>query len=188
MDEKLDLRIKKTHKALIKAMHQLLTEKSFDEISVTELCERAEVRRATFYKHFGDKSELLVYMIQELQKEYNARNEVIFDIQNPKKCMTTIFQYLIDFLDENKVMARTVVKSNAKNIVVDILSEQLIFDLKNHFAAMKQSGETNRFLPGMMAVIFSGVVINCAQWWIANSSRISKDEVIRQFELLIEHS
>ena len=188
MDEKLDLRIKKTHKALIKAMHQLLTEKSFDEISVTELCARAEVRRATFYKHFGDKSELLVYMIQELQKEYNARNEVIFDIQNPKKCMTTIFQYLIDFLDENKVMARTVVKSNAKNIVVDILSEQLIFDLKNHFAAMKQSGETNRFLPEMMAVIFSGVVINCAQWWIANSSRISKDEVIRQFELLIEHS
>lgn len=104
------------------------------------------------------------------------------------KCMTTIFKYLIDFLDENEVMARTVAKSNAKNIVVDILSEQLIFDLKNHFSAMKQNKEANKFLPEMLAVIFSGVVINCAQWWIANSNRISKDEVIKQFELLIEHS
>lgn len=102
--------------------------------------------------------------------------------------MTTIFKYLIDFLDENEVMARTVAKSNAKNIVVDILSEQLIFDLKNHFSAMKQNKEANKFLPEMLAVIFSGVVISCAQWWIANSNRISKDEVIKQFELLIEHS
>lgn len=188
MDEKLDLRIQKTHKALMKAMHELLTEKSFDEISVTELCERAETRRATFYKHFGDKSELLIYMIRERQEEYNARNEVVFDIQNPKKCMITIFKYLIDFLDENRVMAYTVMNSNAKNIVVDILSEQLIFDLKNHFSEMIQSSETNKFLPEMMAVVFSGVVISCAQWWIANSSRVSKDEVIRQFKLLIEHS
>lgn len=188
MEEKLDLRIQKTHKALMRALHELLTEKSFDEISVTELCERAETRRATFYKHFGDKRELLIFMIRERQEEYNARNEVVFDIQNPKKCMTTIFKYLIDFLDENKVMARTVVKSNARNIVMDILSEQLIFDLKNHFSNMKQNKETDKFLPEMMAVIFSGVVINCAQWWIANSNRISKDEVIKQFELLMEHS
>lgn len=188
MDEKLDLRIKKTHKALRKAMQELLTEKSFDEISVTELCERAETRRATFYKHFGDKSELLVYMIQELQQEYNARNEVVFDIQNPKKCMTTIFKYLIDFLDENRNMARTVMKSNAKHIVLDILSEQITFDLKNHFAAMQQNKDVNKFLPEMMAIISSGIVINCSQWWITNSNHISKDEVIKQFELLVEHS
>lgn len=127
-------------------------------------------------------------MIQELQQKYNSRNEVVFDIQNPQKCMTTIFKYLIDCLDENRVMVRTVMKSNAKNIVLDILSEQLTFDLKNHFATIKQNKEANIFLPEMMAVIFTGVVINCAQWWITNSNHISKDEVIKQFELLIEHS
>ena len=188
MDTKLDLRIRKTHKALIKAMQELLTEKSFDEISVTELCEHAETRRATFYKHFGDKSELLIFMIQELQQEYNARNEVVFDIQNPKKCMTTIFQYLIDFLDENSTMARTVMKSNAKNIVVDILNEQLTFDLKYHFSAMEQNQPVNKAVSEMMAVMFSGVVINCAQWWVANSHRISKDEVVEQFKFLIDQS
>lgn len=102
-------------------------------------------------------------MIQELQQKYNSRNEVVFDIQNPQKCMTTIFKYLIDCLDENRVMVRTVMKSNAKNIVLDILSGQLTFDLKNHFATIKQNKEASKFLPEMMAVIFTGVVINCAQ-------------------------
>jgi AcrR family transcriptional regulator len=155
---------------------------------VTELCERAETRRATFYKHFADKSELLVYMIQQLQEEYNARNEIVFDIQNHRKCMTTIFKYLIAFLDENIVMLRTVMKSNAKNIFLNIFSEQLTFDLKGHFATIKQNKEANKFLPEIIAVIFSGVVINCAQWWITNSNRISKEEIIEQFELLIEHA
>ena len=35
---------------------------------MTELCEKAVIRKATFYKHFGDKTELLVYMIQEIQR------------------------------------------------------------------------------------------------------------------------
>lgn len=187
MEEKMDLRIRKTHKALLNALQELLTEKSFDEITVTELCERAETRRATFYKHFGDKSELLVYMIQELQEEYNTKNEVVFDAQNPKKYITTIFKYLIDFLDSNKNMAGTVLKSDAKNIVLDIFNQQLIFDLKNHFSAINQNNTVKKFIPEMMAVISSGVVINCAQWWITSNGRYSKDEVIEQFDFLIEH-
>ena len=41
MEEKIDLRIQKTHRALPGALRELLSEKSFDEISVSELCDRA---------------------------------------------------------------------------------------------------------------------------------------------------
>ena len=68
MEKPLDLRVLKTRKALTAALYSLLCEKSMDNITVTELCERAVVRKATFYKHFGDKNELLTYMIQELQR------------------------------------------------------------------------------------------------------------------------
>lgn len=58
MEEKVDFRVKKTRKALLQALRALLSEKSFDDITVTELCERAEIRRVTFYSHFGGKEEL----------------------------------------------------------------------------------------------------------------------------------
>ena len=71
MKKNLDLRVQKTYRSLTQAMQELLSEKGLDEITVTELCERAQTRKATFYKHFGDKYELFTFMIRELQEEYN---------------------------------------------------------------------------------------------------------------------
>ena len=57
MEKPLDLRIQKTYQSLIGAFLQLLKEKPFETITVHEICDMAMVRRATFYKHFGDKYE-----------------------------------------------------------------------------------------------------------------------------------
>ena len=38
----------KTYRALLQALRAILWGKIFDDITVTELCERAEIRRGTF--------------------------------------------------------------------------------------------------------------------------------------------
>ena len=58
---KQDLRITKTYRALTEAFFELLSQKKFEDITVNEICNRAVVRRATFYKHFGDKFEFFVF-------------------------------------------------------------------------------------------------------------------------------
>ena len=55
MEVKLDLRIYKTYKALHEAFTEILEHKSFEDLTVNELCDKAMIRRATFYKHFADK-------------------------------------------------------------------------------------------------------------------------------------
>ena len=45
-EEHLDLRQRKTRKLLVEALAQLLEEKSFQELSVTDICRRAMVHRA----------------------------------------------------------------------------------------------------------------------------------------------
>ena len=57
MEKNTDLRIQKTYLALQNAFVALLEEKRFEELTVNELCDRAMIRRTTFYKHFGDKYE-----------------------------------------------------------------------------------------------------------------------------------
>ena len=57
MRRKEDLRIRRTHKLLCNAMFSLLETRSFDDISVVDICEKAMVHRATFYKHFKDKRQ-----------------------------------------------------------------------------------------------------------------------------------
>lgn len=180
MEEKIDLRIRKTHRALLEALRELLGEKSFDEISVSELCDRAQTRRATFYKHFADKTELLAYMIQELQREYNERNE-----EAPGAGPVKIFSSLLDFLEENQGMVRTILNSNGKNVVLDVLSEQLERDMKWHFQAAARAGTAPDADPELLAVLYSGAVIHGAQWWLTKGSRLSREEMVDQFARLL---
>lgn len=62
---KIDRRIIKTRKAITNALLQLLSEKSLDEITITELTQRADVNRKTFYLHYN--------CINEVAEEINAR-------------------------------------------------------------------------------------------------------------------
>lgn len=187
MEDKVDLRVKKTHRALTQALRELLCEKSFDEISVSELCDRAQTRRATFYTNFKDKNELLTHMIQQLQQEYNARNGEIIDIQHPGVYLTRVFGYLLDFLDENRDMARTIVNSQAENIVLDILSRQIASDLRAHFAPLEQEGD-NALAAEMIAVLCSGAIASCAHWWIVKRDTVSKEKAVELFQRFMERS
>ncbi len=67
--EKIDIRVKKTYKQLFKAFIELLTEKSFDELTVSEICNKAQVHRATFYKHFEDKYAYLNFVFESSLSE-----------------------------------------------------------------------------------------------------------------------
>lgn len=61
-----DRRIQKTLNLLHEALRALIREKPYDEISVQEILNRANVGRSTFYMHFRDKDELLVSGIHDM--------------------------------------------------------------------------------------------------------------------------
>lgn len=62
----MDLRIKKTYRALFDAFTELLEEHRFEDLTVAMLCERAMIRRTTFYKHFRDKNDYFAFYVDEL--------------------------------------------------------------------------------------------------------------------------
>ena len=59
LDKKEDQRVRRTRDRLGDAMMALLVEKPFDDITVQDVLDRAEVSRSTFYAHFRDKTELV---------------------------------------------------------------------------------------------------------------------------------
>jgi AcrR family transcriptional regulator len=62
---KIDPRIRRTRQMFFQAFQDLLTEKTFDLISVQDIAERSTLNRATFYDHFTDKFALLEAMMGE---------------------------------------------------------------------------------------------------------------------------
>lgn len=62
---KTDQRVLRTRDTLGDALVKLLQEKTFDEITVQEVLDRAGVGRSTFYAHYRDKNDLFLSDVED---------------------------------------------------------------------------------------------------------------------------
>jgi AcrR family transcriptional regulator len=70
-----DLRVKRTHKLLQEALIELTIQKGFSAIAVSDITKYAGVNRATFYRHYEDKFDLLNQYVQRVYKLLEASPE-----------------------------------------------------------------------------------------------------------------
>lgn len=61
----LDRRIRKSQEAIKTALVELMLEKTFDQITIQDLSDKADVSRRTIYLHYLDKYDLLDQLIAE---------------------------------------------------------------------------------------------------------------------------
>ncbi|WP_342047180.1 TetR/AcrR family transcriptional regulator [Bacillus sp. OTU530] len=60
-----DRRILRSQEAIKKAFIELMSEKNFDQITIQDIADRANVNRRTIYLHYMDKFDLLDKLIEE---------------------------------------------------------------------------------------------------------------------------
>src|ERR1700679_157149 len=60
---------------IIEAARELFLERGFDGVSVGDIAERAEVGRTTFFRHFGDKQEVVFAKEEELLETIAAAGQ-----------------------------------------------------------------------------------------------------------------
>ncbi|WP_214825950.1 TetR/AcrR family transcriptional regulator [Exiguobacterium algae] len=61
-----DLRVQKTKQALHTALVELLTHRSIDQMTISELCRVANVNRGTFYLHYDRVEDVFEEYFQEI--------------------------------------------------------------------------------------------------------------------------
>jgi len=96
-----DPRITRTRSLLFNALGELMREKSFESITVSEITDRATLNRVTFYAHFQDKYDLLEAATREMiRQQIDAalpqRNP--FSEEKLARLMQLICGFLTDFV------------------------------------------------------------------------------------------
>lgn len=182
MAEKLDMRVQKTYRALHQAFDELLVEKPFEQLTVNELCERAAIRRTTFYKHFADKYEYFAFYAGEMTKSFRR--------QIPKAKQETAAEYLLNmslsllrFLNEHAQTVRTVQNSTVFPILVSILVDQIREDAAKVLCREKNG---NRTKAEQLATFYAGGFANVLLGYLKKEPFIREAEVEQLLADLLE--
>ena len=79
-----DKRVQRSKAALKQTFLQLLQDKPFEQITISEIVRKANYNRGTFYAHFESKERLLDEIVDDVMKK------MIQHIRNPYRALTTV--------------------------------------------------------------------------------------------------
>lgn len=100
----MDLRKARTLKLLSESLKGLLAEKPYADITVSEICEGAMVRRATFYRHFGGKDDLLKYAFTQERARVDETVDPDGILSLPAYCHAMTAQFLLLLRDYQPIL------------------------------------------------------------------------------------
>lgn len=92
---KREVQVKESKSLIVDAFLCLLKEKSYDEITLAEIAEKAGVSRMTIHRHFKSKENIIIYQAKTLvAKINNNRNGEIQTLEEDILNRFTIFKSL----------------------------------------------------------------------------------------------
>ena len=183
MNDKMDLRIQKTYLGLHNAFTELLEEKRFEDFTVNELCDRAMIRRATFYKHFADKYEYYTFYLKEICETFNDQLAPDVEIHEVNDYSLHMCRELLRFVKRHDRLVKNELESNMFPTLLNILLEQIRSDTLN---VLRRVNETNRLteiqMEGM-AAFFAGGVLSTLFRFLKCGISINEEEFIQIVEM-----
>lgn len=183
-ERKVDLRVQKTERALVRAMIELLGEKTFDEITVSDLCNTATIRRATFYKHFRDKHDFLDFCVQEKQRQFDASYAQLKQ-SDPLDYYMRIIADMIRYMKENRPLLERSAQHAQHAGMANLFTKQLAHTIAEQAVHMECTDTYPQVPSEVVAAFFTGAMHGVVRWWFTTDSSITEDALLQYIRTLM---
>jgi AcrR family transcriptional regulator len=175
MSGKHDRRSQRTRHALSEAFVQLLKEKGYSAITVSDLIERADIGRSTFYSHYRDKDDL-----------FAAQLERVIDVLShhmPNQKEVPFFPSLGLFhhVGEEYELYKAIVWTPGIDLFVKHLQTSLSHRIEQGF---QESGRKFQVPTPVMANFIAGSFLTLLKWWLENKMIYSPEQMDEIFKKL----
>lgn len=176
------MRAQRSRRWLYDALLQLMKEKPFREIQITEIADRAQVARPTFYLHYHSKEELLLSQVDLVFAEFlnELSNTIAQGDYDRQKYSILIFQYW----ERNAETLRTVMQADLHDEFRERLRKyfsQAISQLTTQAGISKPDQQTTEFIIDFE----SGGAYQLMTRWIARGMPYSAEQMGSLFYQLV---
>lgn len=184
--KKTDRRVQRSQQALEDALLQLMLEKGYAEISVSDIVDRANVGRSTFYAHYADKEDLLQQSLQELRAFLTDETLALPERKGPTHPALSFALPMFLHAHEQRNLFRSVmsarsgapVQEHLQIMLTDLVRDKLERDAPDEDGRVElPNSQRAEFIVGaFLAVLLS---------WVAEPGEDTPEEMERKFRRMV---
>lgn len=173
-----DARVRYTRRVLRQALLQTMSRKPIREITVKEVCQLAEVNRATFYSHYHDCFDLLEHIENEMLAEFRSSLRQVDALDIP-----ALISAIYEMIDKHKDLCELLIYDHADDAVIHkmltIAHDACIDDWRR---AMKKASADQ------VELMFSCLAAGFLQIVVTEYGKHDRAQIISFASLMVESS
>ena len=188
----MDLRIKKTYRALFDAFTELLEEHRFEDLTVAMLCDRALIRRTTFYKHFRDKNDYFAFYIDELmtglpQNRTDAADaEPLDDVQALRH---EVFEDAMNMILAHEQLMDNILASSMSGMLTGMICDRIARSIRERVMnVLAEDALAPVSLETTSEFVAGGIIRLFTIWWESGHDLERRPEIADVVDALFERT
>src|SRR5262245_44962079 len=190
-----DPRVQRTRKLLKDALIALAAERGFDEVTVGDIVRRAQINRATFYRHYQDKYALVEEIFQEaidrMRRNLKPPSEESLNtaVQEPPERLVRLFEHFA----EHKHLYSTLLGVKGSAWFTAKMRSQLTESLEQreqlfHQLHGKKPDTEEIGMPKLVGLaLASNLLLSTVTWWLENGQEYSPKQMAKWFVEFVMH-
>lgn len=147
----------------------LLQKKSFHDIRINELCEKAGVTRMSFYRNFESKEAVHRKWLRVITDEWLDKSGISFKYNDSRKYFVLLFRHMGEYRD----FCARMYKDGMLHLVKDEFDRVFLTNYKNDYDEYK-------------SYFLSGGIFNIFQRWLMSGCVELPEELADKLERILE--
>lgn len=178
-DAKADRRIRRTRDTLGDALVELMQEKPFDNITVQEVLDRADVSRTTFYTHYRDKDDLFLSDVEDFLEGMSTLLTRKGASQKRVAPVRELFTHLADVRDFHHALTVSGKNHDVRELGLGYFARSI----EQRLTAAGVTVTSNELRAWSHAL--AGAMFWLLEWWIAHEKVATPEEMDVLFHRMV---
>ncbi len=187
--EQIDPRVRRTHELIHEAFLELAAECGFEAMTVGDIVKRAGVNRATFYRHYQDKYDLLDRIFQQATSQFvtdlGPPGEVVQSInsQDPPERWVKFFEH---FAEHERLYGPLLGRKGSswfaakmRDYCIQLLADREM--QRAQLAGFQEKPFQSKMPSNVAMTLVSNLLVSTIAWWLESGKQYSPKQIASWF-------
>ena len=177
----IDRRVTRTRTVLHNALLSLLRGKSYDAITVEDLCSKAKIGRSTFYAHYPSKDDLLRARLTHLRDALIERRRAAAK-EHPARTGLLFSRIMFDHAYEHVHLHRHLLGNRGGSIAFAMIQAMLAELVREEIAPAGRTASGDALFEDFTTAYIVGAFMAVMDWWIKQGMALPPQQIDALFQ------